>query len=324
MGKFDAAVKAAADAAPMPGTLIPARTPGLALHIDGDYLAYFASGSDECEAGQARWNAVNRIETLRSMCGADRVYLHLTASGSHKGNRYLVATVKPYQEQRSASRRPKNWEFLRGYLEDYQGDAFKVIKWHNREADDGIAYAACKAVAAGKYAVIGTADKDMRMLPGLHINWKTFQLTKVEPEDYRVVGADDLEYGTYWFWKQMLMGDTADHIPGLERYVENGKEKKMGEVTAGKALAGTSNDGEAFHVIKTFYKSYYSKDWADRVAEQASLLWLRRDRSAGLLNFYSVMKSGDPELIEACKRLRTRVEEERATLDRIAGSSSQG
>ena len=74
-----------------PGTL-PAAIPGRVVHIDGDYLAYYASGNDRCEPGRARRNTMERIETIRSMSGAESVVLHLSAAACTKANRYLIAT----------------------------------------------------------------------------------------------------------------------------------------------------------------------------------------------------------------------------------------
>lgn len=291
---YDPNIEAAAAAAPVVADPVE-RVPGLVLHVDGDYLAYFAAGNDETEPGFAKVNALGYIEAYRAATGADKVVVHNTAKGCNKGERYLAATVKPYQGQRDNGRKPKNHGYLQSFLMDYSGDVFQSKTWATREADDGIG--ACALFAVGRkpdHIAIATRDKDLRMLPGLHINWMTRQLTRVPPGAYEVVGEDGKIYGLKWFWLQMLMGDTADHIPGLERMrTDNpdGTFKRLvqcGEKTALKVLEDYTTSEEAGERVWYEYKrGYLTKvsDAADRFVEQAALLWMRTDRDATLLDF---------------------------------------
>lgn len=276
---------------------------------------------------RARQNVLDKLESGRVMSGSGKVVVHLTMSGSHKGHRYQAATVKPYQAQRSSSRRPKNWEFLREYLETYEGDAFTVKLWRDREADDGIAFAAENAMVlyGTPLVVIYTRDKDMRMLPGLHLDWMTYQLTEVPPGAYAIQRSPDgLLYGLKWFWQQMLQGDTADNIPGLPKL----DGKTVGEARARAALAGTESVLDAFHVVKQGYAQHYGKGWEDHLVEQACLLWLRRDVRANPTNFLAYFPGmntlGMKGVVEAAIRLNERIKESNAALDAIhrnAGST---
>lgn len=293
--------------------VLPTAVAGLVLHIDGDYLAYYCSGSDETLSGQARRNLLNRIETTRVMAGCDSVVVHLSSPGCSKAHRFIIATVKPYQGQRH-TRKPKNWEYLREFMTHYEGHAFRTKTWATREADDGMAFNAAKGLV-----VISTRDKDMRMLPGLHVSWDSMAIIEVPVGAFDVVGVDGLQYGHKWFWLQMLQGDTADNIPGLERFVQNGKEIKIGDATAAKFLATSTDNLSAYLTVKALYRSYYS-DWADRIAEQAGLLWLRTDAAASVGNILSILPA-DPELIEAVHRLELRVVEGINEIGRINGQS---
>ena len=323
-------MKAAADQAgaqaPVPGSVAPPMNPKLGLHVDGDYLAYYCSGNDDTDPARARQNVLDKLYTSRLMSGAGHVVMHLTMGGSHKGHRYQAATVKPYQGQRSSGRHPKNWEFLREYLETYDGPDFKVKLWRDREADDGIAFAAENAARlyGTPYIVICTRDKDMRMLPGLHLDWMTYQLTEVPPGAYSITRSPDgLQYGLKWFWLQMLQGDTADNIPGLPKL----DGKQCGEARAKSALAGTSSVIEAFDIVAAGYHDHYGSEWADRFVEQASLLWLRRDRQADITNFLGWLPGlGHPRIstvVEASIRLQERIKESNATLDAIHRNAIQ-
>lgn len=282
--------------------------PNLSIHIDGDYLAYFAAGNDLTPAGTARQAVHSRINKLRRITGGHRVVMHLTASNSTKGDRFLIATTLPYQGQRGGTR-PVNWEFLRGYLEGYSGDDFEVKLWTQREADDGMAYFANTfAEVKGELHVVHTADKDMRMFAGLHVNWKNPALqTRVPLGSYEVIGADGLLYGHKWFWMQMLKGDTADFIPGL---------RGVGEKKAEALLKGTTCNQEAYALVSGKYNEVVGDNWPAYFVEQAALLWMRTDRNASLLNFLSLGCFGTV-IEDAAHALAESVESKRQSLEEL-------
>jgi len=315
MDKPDWLVKAAARAAaacPQGSAIVPEVVAGRTVHVDGDYLAYRCAGSEQCPPGIARQNVRDKVQALIEMSGSVRASVHLTMPGSSKGERYLIATVKPYQQQRTHTGRPLNWEMLRGYLEDYEGELFRVIRWRNREADDGMALASRRAEDPLRLCVIASPDKDMRMLAGLHIDIHDYTLTEVPKGAFEVIGANGQVYGHKWFWMQMLAGDTADNIPGLPR----AEGKRCGDKTAAKYLAGTTCNGEAFEVVSRLYQGTYEATWADALVEQAALLWLRGSKDALIHDFLWVV-SRTQEIEAAARRLIKRVKEMRAEINRI-------
>lgn len=337
-----AAINEVADLTPTAAPPTPL-VQGLELHVDGDYLAYYASGNDETTQGTARQNALDLIDAFKARTGADTVIVHMTANGCQKGERYLIATVKPYQGQRSDGRKPKNQPYLNEWLQTYTGSHFRVKSWATREADDGIA--ACAHFGIGKkpgYIAIATADKDMRMLPGLHVDWKSMELVRVEPGAYDVKGAENgKQYGLKWFWLQMLMGDTADHIPGLPGYATYSKEKEpklifkpLGEKTAEKFLAGCDNNEAAYLVVAGLYKEFYTQhptlasNWCDRLCEQAALLWMRCCPGDDVIDFANhaghsrISHAFCDHMWAAVKRLDERVKDQRNTLNSRADSAS--
>lgn len=284
--------------------------PGRKVLVDGDYLAYFASGGDEMRVDVSRRVAVERLHAVKELSGAEWVELHLSARAGDKGERYLIAVTQPYQAQRSGGRRPKNYEAVREFLETTDESLLRArrITWHDREADDGFAKAALVARNPLETVVHHTADKDMRMLPGVHIAWKDYARTEVPKGAYEVIGPyDGKVYGTKWFWLQMLTGDTADHIPGL---------KGVGEGKAMKALAGTTCNAEAYEVVEAMYTEAKGDVWSDYFVEQAGLLWLRKTHA--IMDFLRVMPSPHSEQIyQAITRMQHRVKEGREALDRI-------
>lgn len=281
MSNFAAAIAAAAASSPMGGDSVPVAR--RILLVDGDGLAYYCAGNDDTSPGEARANLISKVRSAQRVCGAEEVRILLTASGSHKGHRYAIARVKPYQGQRVNNRRPNNWRHLRDSMWS-DTFPFDIQETVIAEADDIFGW---WAYNYPDDVVIYTQDKDMRMLPGMHLDWVSHRIHRVEHtlsdvrhehRMYNVRPADSVfnekQYGPKWFWLQMLHGDTADHIPGLPKYVVDGKAKPVGEVTAGKLLA----DEHLPHLrVADLYHSYYGKRWLVEMLEQACLLWMRRD-----------------------------------------------
>lgn len=278
---FAGAIAAAASASPMASGSVPI-LPSRILLVDADGLAYYCAGNDDTSPGEARANLLNKVAAAQRITGAGEVRLLTTASGSHKGHRYAIARVKPYQGQRANNRRPANWRYLRDLLESNTiGPPVELTT--TAEADDLFAW---YAYNYPDDCVIYTQDKDMRMLPGLHLDWVSHRTHRVEyslnwcRQETRAHNVtpysstfNDKQYGPVWFWHQMLHGDAADYIPGLPKYVIDGKAKPVGEVTAGKLLAGVPSYEAAAAAL---YESYYGERWLVEMLEQACLLWLRR------------------------------------------------
>lgn len=296
------------EAAPMPFCEVRQHSDHVVAHVDGDYMAYFASGSDECSAGEARRNVLSRLSKLRTVSGAAKVIMHLTHGTSAKGERFLVAQARPYQGQRSSGRRPRNWAFLREWMETYEGKDYTPKIWTTREADDGMAHV-CHQVAAHQNIlhVVHTADKDMRMFCGVHVSWKEFHITEVPLGTYDIIGKDGEQYGHKFFWYQMLCGDSADNIPGLPG---------VGKVAAAAAVAGTSCNAEAYAAVRGMYSQRVGDGWEDYFVEQAMLLWMRTDRHSTLRNFLTLGVFG-PDIEAAVMRAEMRVRAARAKLEAI-------
>lgn len=267
----DAIAKASAGS-PMLAAQQPA-VPGRVLLVDGDAVCYACAGNDDTSAWQARINVHDRIRRAKQLSGSESVLVPVTGRASHKGHRYAVARAKPYQGQRSSSRRPKNWDYLRQLVEgnslDYPCEFTNVA-----EADDLFSKHSFDRGWAN--VVIHTQDKDMRMVAGYHLTWDDFNLIAV-PEGTWALEFGGKLYGEKWFWMQMLHGDTADNIPGLPRMTKpDGKQALCGEKTAAKLLEETTCRADALAIVTSQYKSYYGDAWASELLEQGVLLWMRR------------------------------------------------
>lgn len=258
---------------------------GRVLVVDGDGLAYYCAGNDDTTIGEARSRATDKVRSAMQAVGAESALIVLTGRSSHKGHRYAIARRVPYQSKRSGER-PKNWQAMREWLESPTSDAaWKSTIVYEAEADDVLAFYA----ETEKDCVIYSDDKDMRMLPGLHLDWRTHRQTIVKRGEWAVV-TDDEVYGRKWFWLQVLQGDSADSIPGLPHFkdgvytagIKRGQEKlsKVGPATAAKILANVHSDMGAMLEVQRLYQGTYGDRWLVELAEQGILLWLRRDSNS--------------------------------------------
>lgn len=268
---FAAAIQAEAGSNPMGQGAVPLLHSRLLL-VDGDALAYATAGNDDTPIGVARRNLLDKIAHAQAVSGAGAVKILTTAPSSHKGFRFAVARVKPYQGHRKNSRRPKNWAALRTMLET--GVIPNVELTTTAEADD--LFGKYSTIAGPGNVVIYTEDKDMRMVPGWHLDWDTHTMHYVGPEVWDVT-YNDKAFGRKWFWTQMLQGDSADNIPGLPRF--NGA--LMGPKTAAKYLAGL-NEPHTVGFVTAAYEQTYRERWPVEMLEQGILLWMRRDPYSNL------------------------------------------
>ena len=265
------AIALAASSSPMGSASVPI-TPNRILLPDGDGLAYYCAGNDDTAPGEARANLLNKVTSARRISGCAEVEILATPSGSIKGHRYAIATVKPYQGQRKGDRRPKNWQYLRDLLESGSVGGMPVTMAQDAEADDLFAE---RSVDPTIEPVFYTQDKDMRMLTGYHLDWVSHRIHL--HEGFSSTFNDKL-YGQAWFWHQMLHGDAADNIPGLpyineEVYPGKTKQVRIGEVRAGRLLI---SDRPSFAIVSEAYANCYGDKWLTAMMEQACLLWLQR------------------------------------------------
>ena len=209
--------------------------------IDADIVAYRAAWSTQDDTQEDAEEKVDEcMEYILDDTTFDGIPYEVFITG--KGNfRYDIATSYPYKGNRKDTAKPTWLDHCRNYLEEFWG----AVRSENEEADDLIAI-------LGEHAVIASVDKDFLQVPCVHYNTRRQDFTKVNEFE-----------GIYFFYKQILMGDKADNIVGLNR---------VGPATADKILKDVEDEYEMYErVLKA-----YDGD-ADRVLENGRLLWLRRE-----------------------------------------------
>jgi len=210
--------------------------------IDSDILCYRVGAVTEEE------NENTAIETM-AVYLEDMLMFDLLDCEEHelfltgKQNfRFDVAVTAPYKGNRKDKAKPKHLPLLREYLQ---------VSWDasvsdGQEADDDIAI---RATELGEDCIIASIDKDFLQVPGWHYNFVKKVKKHVTPEE-----------GLRFFYKQILMGDSADNIKGIFR---------VGEKKATKMLADLKTEQQ-------FYQCCVEGLGEERVLENARLLWLRR------------------------------------------------
>lgn len=249
--------------------IVPDATPvvtGRRLHVDGDMMAYLAGGGQDASVETSRNMFWGKLNSMRRAAGTDEMVMHLTVSGCLKGNRPLYSVTQPYQHQRVGKVKPKNWAWVRDYMEAGHAD-FKNMRWADREADDGLGFAA----RANELNVITSGDKDLQTKTGWHCDWVEPELFYVPHGTYEFIGPRDKMYGDKFLLCQLLHGDDADFIPGMG--------KGYGPAYAKKVLAGTTCKEEGIEAaLREYVKKFGPEAGVARFAEHLFLLYIRDTR----------------------------------------------
>lgn len=203
--------------------------------VDGDIVCYRVAAKLEDEE--------DVDNTMSSFCSS--LMLEVDAEDfewflTGKGNfRYAVAKTAPYKGNRKGEK-PTFLPACREWLVEHCSASVSV----DEEADDLIAIRATEVPS-----IIVSLDKDFQQVPGWHYNFVKKVKNFVTPEE-----------GLLFFYKQILMGDSADNIKGVGG---------VGPVKAAKLLDKAKDEAE-------LYRRCVVALGEERVLENGRLLWLRR------------------------------------------------
>jgi 5'-3' exonuclease len=198
--------------------------------IDGDIILFRAGYSAEMEPVDV---ALSRAENLvQGILTATKATDHCIYFSDGRENTFRSKMCPEYKAHR-VQEKPVHYPALKDFLLN----SYDCQQEVEQEADDGM------GIAQREDTVICSIDKDMLQIPGYHYNFVKDQHTFIEPEE-----------GLLFFYKQMLIGDTADNIKGCQG---------IGQAKAGKLLdhlLGESGD-VLFTVVQEAYRSWLEKEW---------------------------------------------------------------
>lgn len=180
----------------------------------------------------------------------DGAELQLYVSGE-TNFRTDIATFAKYKGNRDKAEKPVYYDMAKVYWTE-KSTGVSV----GEEADDVLGIMANYLQKANWSPVVCSIDKDLDMIPGRHYNW-----------DKQLLYEVDADTADWWFWMQMLMGDTADNIPGVKGYGPKKAEKALEDLTP-KARR---------EVVEAIYRKAWGQLWEKAMTEIGQLLWMRRN-----------------------------------------------
>jgi len=214
--------------------------------IDADSLLYFEMGKPTLE--EAIISLDNRLIEMLDKCNADKYAGFLTIG---KCFRYSKAKTREYKGNRKHGDKPIIFYALKEYLK--QNWKFTYIP--ELEADDLV------AVYSNENTVICSPDKDvLYQVEGTHYNYRIAEF--INTTKYQA---------TYFLWKQMLMGDSTDGIPGIPG---------IGEKTASNLLLDDDVDEKTWpeFVLKKYIEKFGNADGISKFAETFKLIYILKSK----------------------------------------------
>lgn len=190
------------------------------------------------------------VRSIIAETKADEWELYLTGKGNFREDIY-----PEYKANRKEMVKPVHYQAIRDYYH-LQMDAHII---DGMEADDMVAIRATELDGDG---IICSIDKDLKTVPGLYFNPN-------KPDD----GVIEIDPWTasFNFYVQLLMGDKADNIPGI-----NG----IGLTKAENILVNCEDEREMYEVCMEQYlldEEKQSGTWLD-INVNAQLLHMKRTR----------------------------------------------
>lgn len=186
--------------------------------IDGDALTYHSSKETIEESIEI---LDEKIQTIFTATKGTSYIIFLSNTP------YFRHIIYPeYKAQRSKYKSPLKWlKTLKAYLkENYNTYTMKDV-----EADDLCAYEIYRLRGLKEKVVLCSPDKDLlKSIPGSHFNYK-YNMDKgdvVKGTWEHTMPEDALKF----FWTQMLEGDTADNIKGVDGIGKVGAKKIVDDV----------------------------------------------------------------------------------------------
>lgn len=266
---------------------------GLVPLIDGDILRYEIGF-----AAEAGWRAMEghdpsslppfdyvadildmRIQNIMAMCNTETApVLYITEGRTF---RYDIATVKPYKGQRQEN---KPWHF--NNLTAYMKAVYSTKVVTGIEADDAIAIEHSKP---NSNTIICSRDKDLRQVPGWFFSWELGKQPSFGPTLITNPGTLQLSSnkkkligtGDAFFFAQVLMGDTADNIPGCPGWGPVRVYELLNPILKDREHALGDAREETTWILADAAREAYEEEYGDeaevRFNEQSSLCWLLRE-----------------------------------------------
>lgn len=231
--------------------------------IDGDGLIYpfaFVAGSNMSSLDETLSYLERKVDSIVNnklfVNSEESIHVYFTGKGGPKYRDQFFNTVEYKANRKLDKGGPAPlWipEMMQYFMKERFPSTSAIISPEWGEADDMLAAAAYTLRKRGESYLVAGVDKDLKQIPGLHLNLKT--LTRQHVSNVRALKN---------LYAQALIGDKSDNIPGI---------KGIGKVKADERLVGLSSSEEMYNAIQRIYSS---KKVPHSLDEIMNLLYLRR------------------------------------------------
>lgn len=226
---------------------------------DGDVLVYscgFSSDANAKKAGLANeplnfclHNVNMKIKEIKEVTKAKDTIIFLSHPVNHREEIY-----PEYKANRDTTHKPFWYNEIKEFLTIRHK---AVLSEEGDEADDAMGI---YQSTSDHDTVICTIDKDLDMIAGFHYNWSK---TRRDNGVYNITG----QAADRFFYKQCLIGDSTDNIPGLFKRMGVKASKKVLE-----PLDSMYSDKDMYNYVLSCYDG--DKEFLHLIAK---LLWIKRE-----------------------------------------------
>lgn len=209
--------------------------------IDGDIIAFrTATSIPDYGNDSLIYHRINKsIHNIMFALQTEDIKIYL--SGKDIPNfRYKI-----YPEYK-ANRKDKEKPYWLDLCNLYLHEAWEAIYIHGYEADDALGW------NQNSNTIICSIDKDLDMIPGNHYNF-------VKDIPYSITEDEAIKF----FYKQMMIGDRADNIFGINQ---------IGPSKASKLIDVLNSEQEMFNVVYNKYNN------PKRFVMNACCLWIQQQK----------------------------------------------
>ena len=221
--------------------------------IDADSLVYYEI--DKATYEEAVYGLDKRISHILKQCNTTLLAGFLT-----EGRCFRYNVALDYKGNRKGKPKPPIFYALKQYLkQEYGFWGLSIL-----EADDIVSY---YAYTDKRKTIVCSPDKDvLYQCVGMHYNYRTAEFLHTSPEE-----------AIKFLWKQVLMGDSTDGIPGLPG---------VGDKTSSNWLDTRSKDFEGF-ALKQYVEKFGMVKGLFKFHETFRLVYMLRNdedimREAGI------------------------------------------
>jgi len=266
------------------------------LIVDGDIVIYqpccIFNEDDDADRNQIIKYINKKIEKLMASADCDKYIMFVTTKFNFRDD-----LVTDYKANRADVERPVNLAWAKRWCMEHLNNHY-----HKKlEADDLL------GIHMTDETVLWSLDKDLRQIPGYHLDDATQEVVVVTEEG--VLRVDKITSkttgktkekvyfdGTIGFYYQLLVGDSTDHIVGCgirenavyksgakagETYLRRkgvGAKAAIGLLSTAAIYKGSRTTLQAaLDAVVGEYKRVFGDAWQENLETQANLLFMVRE-----------------------------------------------